>query len=161
MTRKLEELLNLPEHRILIEPDRPTPAKSYRPISDFDKIDTSLTRVTGLGKAADTEFDELAAKAMAAYEDLMDLGMNVEARYSARLFEVANGMLKSAITAKSAKVDKKLRMIDLQIKKHKLDQDLIKQSTIVTANDNAINIQGDGFVVEDRNSLLAKLKNVK
>ena len=65
------------------------------------------------------------------------------------------------ITAKSAKVDKKLRMIDLQIKKHKLDQDLIKQSTIVTANDNAINIQGDGFVVEDRNSLMAKLKNVK
>lgn len=162
MIHKLEELLNLPEHRVLAEPEKPTPAKSYRPMSDFDKIDTALPKVTGLGKTSDSELDDISAKAMAAYEDLMDLGMNVEAKYSARLFEVASAMLKSALSAKSAKVDKKIKMIDLQIKKHKLDQDIIKQSaTLVANNETAINIQADEFVVEDRNTLLAKLKNVK
>ena len=78
--------------------------------------------------------------------------MNVEARYSSRIFEVAGGMLKNAIDAKSAKIDKKLKMIELQLKKQKLDQD--------TAGDDSVTLQGDGYIVTDRNSLLEKLKNM-
>jgi len=96
----------------------------------------------------------LAKKATDAYDDLMDLGMNVEARYSARLFEVAGTMLKNAIDAKSAKLDKKLKMIDLQLKKQKLDQD-------ANSADEGINITGDGVIITDRNSLLEKLKQMK
>jgi hypothetical protein len=62
-------------------------------------------------------------------------------------------MLKNAIDAKSAKLDKKLKMIDLQLKKQKLDQD--------ANNDDGITIQGDGVIISDRNSLLEKLKNLK
>ena len=123
-------------------------------MSEFDKISAALPPVTGLGDLSDTEFDELAEKASNAYDDLMDLGMNVEARYSARLFEVASSMLKNAIDAKSAKVDKKLKMIELQLKKQKIDAD-------TSVEDNGINIQGEGFVVADRNSLLEKLKNMR
>jgi hypothetical protein len=84
----------------------------------------------------------------------MDLGMNVEARYSGRIFEVAGGMLKNAIDAKAAKIDKKLKMIELQLKKAKLDQD--------SANsDEGISIQGDGVIITDRNSLIEKLKKMK
>jgi len=89
-----------------------------------------------------------------AYEDIMDLGMNVEARYSGRLFEVAASMLSNAITAKTAKLDKKLKMIDLQIKKQKLDQE-------ANSADDGVTIQGDGVIITDRNSLLEKLKNMK
>jgi hypothetical protein len=85
----------------------------------------------------------------------MDLGMNVEARYSGRIFEVAGGMLKNAIDAKAAKIDKKLKMIELQLKKQKLDNDANG------GEDGGINIPGDGFIVADRNSLLAKLKDLK
>ena len=127
---------------------------SFRNMSEFDKISAALPPVTGLGDLSDTEFDELAEKASNAYDDLMDLGMNVEARYSARLFEVASSMLKNAIDAKSAKVDKKLKMIELQLKKQKIDAD-------TSVEDNGINIQGEGFVVADRNSLLEKLKNMR
>jgi hypothetical protein len=84
----------------------------------------------------------------------MDLGMNVEARYSGRLFEVAASMLGHAIQAKSAKLDKKLKMIDLQLKKQKLDQDAL-------GIDDSVTIPGDGVIVTDRNSLLEKLKNLK
>lgn len=157
--RKLEEILNLPESKEIIKKEEaPKRAKqtppSFRNISEFDKISAALPPVTGLGDLSDTEFDDLAEKASNAYTDLMDLGMNVEARYSARLFEVASSMLKNAIDAKSAKVDKKLKMIELQLKKQKIDAD-------TSMEDNGINIQGEGFVVSDRNSLLEKLKNMK
>jgi len=42
---------------------------------------------------------------MQAYDDLMDLGMNVESRYSGRVFEVAGNMLKTTLDAKVAKID--------------------------------------------------------
>jgi hypothetical protein len=113
-----------------------------------------LPAVKGLGDAADAEFNALAQRATDAYDDLMDLGMNVEARYSGRIFEVAGGMLKNAIDAKAAKIDKKLKMIELQLKKAKLDQD--------SANsDEGISIQGDGVIITDRNSLIEKLKKMK
>jgi hypothetical protein len=52
----------------------------------------------------------------------MDLGMQVDSRYSSEIFNVAGTMLGHAITAKTAKVTKKLKMIELQLKKASLDQ---------------------------------------
>jgi hypothetical protein len=157
MTKKLEELLNLPESKKIIKEDEKQQKRDVAPllrdISEFDKISAALPPVKGLGDASDSEFDDLAKKATEAYEDLMDLGMNVEARYSSRLFEVAASMLKNAVDAKSAKIDKKLRMIELQLKKQKLDQD--------ANTDDGVTIPGDGVIITDRNSLLEKLKNMK
>jgi hypothetical protein len=167
MTKKLEELLNLPESKDLARKEQAervaetdvaraqAPADNlFRDIADFDKISASLPKVEGLGDLADSEFDALAQRATDAYDDLMDLGMNVEARYSSRIFEVAGGMLKNAIDAKSAKIDKKLKMIELQIKKAKLDQDAKP-----AGDDNMI--AGEGTIITDRNSLLEKLRNMK
>jgi len=160
MTRKLEEILNLPESNVIVKQE-PVKKKStnvtprnFRSMDDFDKISAALPKVTGLGDVSDDELDALARRATDAYDDLMDLGMNVEARYSARIFEVAGGMLKNAIDAKSAKIDKKLKVIELQLKKQKIDND-------INSDDKGLNIQGEGFVVADRNSILEKLKNMK
>lgn len=162
MTKKLEEILNLPESKKIIKQDEKAKSKEIakpepflRDMAEFDKIAAALPSVKGLGDAADSEFDALAQRATDAYDDLMDLGMNVEARYSGRIFEVAGGMLKNAIDAKAAKIDKKLKMIELQLKKAKLDQDASG------SDDPGINISGEGFIVSDRNSLLEKLKNMK
>jgi hypothetical protein len=160
MTKKLEELLNLPESKKIVKQEEKEKAKTelakpfMRNINEFDKISAALPMVTGLGDAGDSELDELARKATEAYDDIMDLGMNVEARYSARMFEVAASMLKNAIDAKSSKLDKKLKMIDLQLKKQKLDQE-------ANSGDDGINISGDGVIITDRNSLLEKLKSMK
>ena len=162
MTKKLEELLNLPESKKIIKDEEKKLAKAemarsqplLRDISEFDKISAALPAVKGLGDASDAEFDALAQRATDAYDDLMDLGMNVEARYRGRIFEVAGGMLKNAIDAKAAKIDKKLKMIELQLKKQKLDQD-------ANSEDNSVNLHGDGVIITDRNSLLEKLKQMK
>lgn len=160
MTKKLEELLDLPpnpDKKISAEIIKPEEVQEsaeqrIRTIEEFDKISAALPQVKGLGELSDNELDALAQRATDAYDDLMDLGMNVEARYGSRIFEVASSMLKNAIEAKSAKIDKKLKMIELQLKKQALDQK--------SNGDDGNLVEGKGFVVSDRNSLLQKLKNI-
>ena len=164
MTKKLEDLLNLPENQEAIEKaeaqekeqakyDIEEQEKAFRDIAEFDKISAALPAVKGLGELADKELNEVADKAMSAYDDLMDLGMNVESRYSGRVFEVAGNMLKTSLDAKVAKLDKKLKMVELQLKKEKMD----KEGGV--GDDNGI-INGEGYVVTDRNSLLERLKGL-
>lgn len=110
----------------------------------IDKIDQALPAVRGL-EASDSEMDELAALAVSSYRDLTDLGMQVDSRFASEIFSVASNMLGHAITAKTAKMDKKLKMIDLQLKKMRLDQqgknsedpDIIPtaQGTVLSRND--------------------------
>ena len=160
MTKKLEELLNLPESKEIIDKDREKAKdqavveqkEDFRDIAELDKISSALPQVKGLGELADKELNEVADKAMTAYEDLMDLGMNVESRYSGRVFEVAGQMLKTNLDAKTAKLDKKLKMVELQLKKEKQDKD--------GGVDGDSIVNGEGYVVTDRNSLLDKLKNM-
>ena len=160
MTKKLEEILDLPESKDIIKQDREKEIQqvqqqqneTLRDIAEMDKITSAIPAVKGLGEMADTELNEVASKAMDAYDDLMDLGMNVESRYSGRVFEVAGGMLKTSLDAKVAKIDKKLKMVELQLRKEKQDKDgKIDGESIV---------QGEGYIVTDRNSLLEKLKNM-
>ena len=152
MTKKLEELLNLPpSEEPLVEPAT-TPVATIDlqdKLEEFDKIASALPKVKGLGDMADAELDALAAKAEQAYDDLMDLGMNVEVRYASRIFEVASSMMGNAITAKTAKIDKKLKAIDIQLKKYKIDKDNNEDPNNV--------INGQGYVITDRNELLKKL----
>jgi hypothetical protein len=158
MTKKLEELLNIaPDAEPLVEPEAtPTPVQTIDlqdKLEEFDKISAALPRVKGLGDMADSELDALADKAEKAYDDLMDLGMNVEARYGARMFEVAANMMNAAIQAKSSKIDKKLKMVDLQLKKLAIDK---KHGEMSDGN----TVQGEGYIITDRNSILEKLKNL-
>ena len=163
MTKKLEELLDLPDSKEILEEEKSknkekakqelkTQTDTFDAMAEFDKISAALPAVKGLGEMADKELNEVADKAMSAYEDLMDLGMNVESRYSGRVFEVAGSMLKTSLDAKVAKMDKKLKMIELQLKKEKMDKD--------SGPGDGDMINGEGYVVTDRNSLLEKLKGL-
>ena len=53
-------------------------------MAEFDKITIPLPPVKGLGDKADGELEDIADLALQSYEDLMDLGMNVESRYPGR-----------------------------------------------------------------------------
>ena len=164
MKHTLEEVLNLPESKRIIERSN-TPVVEEPPmelnqmfdqLAEYDRITAALPHVKGLGDASDRELDELAILATETFKDLRDLGMNMEARYSGRIFEVASQMLKNAIDAKTAKMEKKLKMVDLQLKKYKIDTEANKKKT---TDDEPI--AGEGFVVSDRNSLLEKLRNLQ
>jgi hypothetical protein len=124
MTKKLEELFELTPAEIdelrnpIPEGAREITTEAY---SNLEKIEQALPQVRGL-ESADVEMDELANLATASYKDLMDLGMQVDSRFSSEIFGVASNLLGHAITAKTAKLNKKLKMIDLQLKKAQLDQ---------------------------------------
>jgi len=158
MTKKLEELFDLPTTEGLVDevtPDNvPEPIPENNPVmqntlSELDKVQAALPLVRGL-EASDTEMDDLAGKAVKGYEDMMDLGMNVDSRWASDIFGVASTMLGHAITAKTAKLNKKLKMVDLQLKKANLDQkvNVNKEETV----------DGTGVVL-DRNALLDRLLN--
>ena len=158
MTKKLEELFDLPANEGLTEevlPDNvPEATPENNPImqntlSELDKVQAALPQVRGL-EASDTEMDDLADKATKGFDDMMDLGMNVDSRWASDIFGVASTMLGHAITAKTAKLNKKLKMVDLQLKKANLDQ---KAST-----NNVETVDGTGVVL-DRNALLDRLLN--
>jgi hypothetical protein len=154
MTRKLEELFNISsDHGDIdssddqsgddIEKNLPILPET---LAAIDKIEQALPAVRGL-EASDAEMDGLATKATESFDNLMDLGMQVDSRYASEIFAVASQMLGHAITAKTAKMNKKLKMIDLQLKKARLDQ--------VEAGGTALpNAEGR---VLDRNELLKHL----
>jgi len=169
MTKKLEDILNLPNvkeafnevdkkeqarankeqtAKVMKNVDPQTAKNLQKSYAEFDKIAAALPQVKGLGELGDLELDKLAVESEESYKNLMDLGMNVDSRYSGRIFEVASNFLKNAIDAKSSKIDKKLKMVDLQLKKMKLDQGNKDGGPIE---------ESDGFVISDRNELMKKL----
>jgi len=153
MTQKLQELFNLSavdaeEASADIEDKRAFIAEVDAAI---DKIDSALPFVRDLD-TSDHELDELADLAKEKFQDLIDLGMNVEARFSGHILATAGTLLGHAITAKQAKIDRKLKTVELQLKKARLDQQSQKNDgdKLVDATD------GQGVVL-DRNELLSQI----
>ena len=170
MTKKLEDILNLPNVKeAFAQVDKkeqardnkdktrevqknvdPQTAKSLEAAyAEFDKIEKALPQVKGLGELSDLELDKLAMEAEDSYKNLMDLGMNVDSRYSGRIFEVASTMLRNAIDAKNNKITQKLKMVELQLKKLKIDKD--------GSDDVSETVDSEGTIITDRNELMRKL----
>lgn len=154
MTKQLENLFNIaPVEESQEPPQAQFEASALEVLQDaetaLDKIDEALPAVRAL-ESTDAELDELATLAKDKFNDLIDLGMNVEPRLSGTIFQSATTLLGHAITAKQAKIDKKLRIIQLQIQKARLDQAAKKQEN---TEDEPQEISAKATVV-DRNSLL-------
>lgn len=156
MNKKLEELFDLAnseQNELTIPLPEQTQEVSKTALTNLDKIEEALPQVRGL-ESADSEIDELVGLATNSYKDLMDLGMQIDSRYSSEIFAVAGTMLGHAITAKTAKINKKLKMIDLQLKKAQIDTRVSKKDEEVKSIP-----LGEGQSL-DRNELL-KILNVK
>lgn len=156
MTQKLSELLNLPP----VEETAPEETKSFFSENQdlitsvdtaIDKIDAALPGVRDL-ETGDHELDELATMAKERAQDLMDLGMNVDPRFAGVILQTASNMMGHAITAKTAKLDKKLKMVQLQLAKAKLDHQIARDNNALEDEP----VDGKGVVL-DRNALLAQI----
>jgi hypothetical protein len=134
--RNLEEIFDIaatePPATDLAEPVTDALASLPDTMAALDKIELALPAVRGL-EASDSEMDALATKATESFDDLMNLGMQVDSRYASEIFAVAGAMLGHAITAKTAKINKKLKIIDLQLKKARLDQIKEPEEEVPTA----------------------------
>ncbi len=157
MTKKLSELFDLPDineaPEVQIDDAIKTVSNNTEIITKvdaaIDKIDIALPTVRNL-ETSDQELDELAELAKSSAQDLLELGMNMDPRFGGVVFQTAGTLLGHAITAKTAKMDKKLRMVQLQLQKARLDHQMSKDNP----DDQPINGQG---VVLDRNELLNQI----
>jgi len=161
MTKKLEELLNiaplddsteeLPEE---VEPSKAIEVvdKVEKELEEVDNIESALAGVENL-TANDKEMDEIATKADDTFDNLMDLGMNVEARFSGQIFDTASKMLQIKLNAKQAKIDKKLKMVELQLRKKALDARIDRDMGKIDGAEN-----GEATVLS-RNELLDRILN--
>ena len=164
MTKKLESLFDLEDHdtpeitveenlSITNEDNTGVPVFKETIMSEVDKIDAALPTIRDL-ETSDNELDDIAATARKTFDDLMDLGMNVEARFSGEIFNNASRMLDTALAAKTNKINKKLKMIELQLKKAAHD------FKTKEADPSTIAADGEG-VVMDRTALLNEILGKK
>ena len=154
MSSKIEDVFDLPpmKEETVDEPIKQEDTglnltQLQQQLDVADKIDAALPMARDL-EQLDADMDKYADKAMHAFQDLMDLGQNVEDRHAAAVFDTASKMMTNAITAKTAKMDKKLKMVQLQLQKAKFDAQEAK------ANGKDDTIQGEAEEFEDRNSLI-------
>lgn len=156
MTKKLEELLDLAPAREMKQQIADTEmldAKlkiSAENIPMDDRIDTALPIITDI-LAHDREMDDIAQRALASYEEVCAAADNTPAMYAGKLYEVGSTFLRTALDAKEAKLQKKLRIIELQIKKLRVDK--IKDES--GSEDNSTKNQKEF----DRNDLLKFLND--
>jgi hypothetical protein len=138
MTQKLSELFDLP----------PASKEMVEALDTANQLEASLPEAPE--DAMDKELDELTEKAVESFENLQSLGMNVEARFSAPIFEASAKMLATAVTAKLGKVQKKLKQTELAMKAQKLQHDMNK--------DRGEEVETVSATVFDRNELLKTIR---
>lgn len=150
MTKKLEEVFGFPPieevNTELDTQETQIPEEiqeelnvAHATIDMANRVDIALPTVTDMA-TAERELDKLANTAQEQSERLMDLGFNVDDRNAGKIFEVAAQLLKTAVDAKTAKLDKKLKMVELQMRKAKMDSDKSKDDTgnVLDASDSGI-----------------------
>lgn len=161
--KKLEDLFNLPPSGDEDPDDEPAADNSeltteekreiITRVDDLnERIDQALPSIRGL-ELEDAKLDEYADKCTAAFDDLMTLGYNVDPRFSSEIFNAAGSMIGHALTAKQAKINKKMKTIDLQMKKLKLDSDLKKAAAAGKISEDEDIPEAEGHILS-RNELL-------
>ena len=116
-----------------------------------DTLNKRLTTANDTDKH-DAEMDEISELAVQGFKDLKDLGMDVEIRHAGEIFTSAAQFLKIGLDARNSKVDKKLKMLKLQLDKLRLDRSMPQEE--------AKSIDGNVNLI-DRNELLKTIKEVR
>lgn len=136
MNKIIDKTLNLPSDEELSE-------------ENTDLVETSENKVLSNTKndLHDQETEDIRQKAVEAFDDIMELGRNVNPERSARIFEVAGQFLKTGLDASNSKVDKQLKITKLKLEAKRLEVD---DETLDSLNHGA-------EIIADRNALLKTL----
>ena len=97
----------------------------------------------------DEEMDEISATAIEYGKSLHDLGMNVEVKHAGEIFNASGNMLKIASDARNAKMEKKLKLMKLELDRVKLERSTPERPEL---------IENSQVTVIDRNELLNQIK---
>ena len=133
--KKLNDVFNLPEEddeEIISDIDEHIedinnqlePNKITYDIADFEPVISKATEISREIRDTDSldkDFDELSKRSMEVFELLVDIGQNIEDKHVSDIFDVASKMMTNSISAKTHKMERKLKAINLEIQNHKAD----------------------------------------
>lgn len=145
---KLEEVFDLPDLDLI----KGTPATTDEMVAALEnaqEIEKEFEKMDHFDQH-DGEMDELAGLAIQAHKDLQELGMNVEVKHAGEIFSSSSAMLKIAVDAKNLKVEKKLKLLKLQLEKMRMDRNTSQDSNTV---------EGTAIAL-DRNEILKQLREM-
>jgi len=118
----------------------------------LDLAEKNLSMVEG--KDHGDAMDDITDRALKMYDDMIDMGWNVDPSRQSRTFEVAGQFLRMAKDAKDSKRDAQLKAMQLALnqKKLELERSLVDPNSIPGA------IDAQAIVHEDRNELIKQLR---
>jgi len=138
---KLEETFNLPQIKKEVT-DIKKAAKEEEARAIIDPADV-LDHDEKMDEYADTAFDYA--------KHIFELGMDVEARHGAEMFNAAASLMKVAVDSKNGKIEKKLKMAELELKRQKLEYETKKGGT---------ELLPEGLMAVNRKDLLDKYEDL-
>lgn len=147
---QLENALDLPPLDS-VQPEQLSQEEIVAALEHAQEIEKEFDKIDAYDKH-DNEMDELANLAIQAHKDLQDLGMNVEIKHAGEIFSSSSQMLKIAVDAKNLKVEKKLKLLKLQLDKMRIDK--------LAGNNSDSNIVEGTAVALDRNEILKHLRQI-
>ena len=111
--------------------------------------------------ARKTQLDRLAQMAERKFEDIFDRAFNCEDRFAAEMINAANSMLKIALDAHAKIIDSDVKLVDLQLKKDKMEIDLNLKTKKPESVGDPTAIEGQAVAHKTRNEMLAAMNRNK
>lgn len=164
MTKRIEEVLDLPSLESLMDDESLSPEDQARlsditttlASTDLANIDQHLMDPDGTREHAE-EMDQIIDAAMTAHKDAIDMAFNMEPKNAGSIMEPAARFLELSMKAMQSKLDARMKGIELKMKREKLDYELRKnQEEGVVEGDEPVSETGS---LKDRNQLLKSLKD--
>lgn len=150
--RSLEEILEETEETeevVVVEEALPVIAPPEGALMSTDQMK---------GLEHSKKMDEIYVETLEVARKVVDMGMNIDPMKAPRMFEVANQLFKTAQDSAISKRDSELKLMKLIQDQKKIDIEHRRLSAELGDRDS---ISGDVIMVEDRNKLLAMLKQQK
>lgn len=142
---KLEDTFDLPPLEQVLSNQDPQEL-----IHASDKLSASYDKLDQLD-AHDDEMNEISELAVEYGKSLHDLGMSVEVKHAGEIFTASSNMLKIAMDARNSKMEKKLKLLKLELDRVKLDRAMPEITD---------QINSEQVTVLDRNALLDQIKSL-
>ena len=128
----------------------------------LEAITNSLERTESFETALSTmpdsedhnnEMDDISEKALEAYQQILDLGMDVSPAHAGKIFENAVQLLKISMDARNSKSDNKIKLMKIALDKAKFDRQLRNDANKPEEG----SIDSEEVLTMDRNQLLKHL----
>lgn len=105
------------------------------------------------------QLDRLAEMAERKFEDIFDRAFNCEDRFASEMLNAANAMLKIALDAHAKIIDSDVKLVDIQLKKDKMEYDLNLKAKGSGGFVDPNALPGERVIAKTRNEVLGLTKS--